>query len=233
MANYPNSVTTFTTKSDGAGNTIQAAHINDLQNEVTAIEDGLLNGTAPVNSSRITAASLNVAGNSTVAGAFTAGASTLASISVAGGSTVSGAAVFTGGLTASGAAGMLVSGPFAATTALRLGVSTVTIPSGESTGLNVSAAPMWLMATSGGSTAVVSTITGLIHASRAQGQIVGLLNTGSPTIHIAHTGSSAASTNQIVTPLGVTIRLRTHESATFMYDGTNWRTIAQAQSTQA
>jgi hypothetical protein len=43
-ASYPTSAKTFTTKSDGPGNTILAAHINDLQLEVTAIETDLLAG---------------------------------------------------------------------------------------------------------------------------------------------------------------------------------------------
>lgn len=43
-ASYPSSAKTFTTKSDGAGNTILAAHINDLQLEVTAIEQDLIAG---------------------------------------------------------------------------------------------------------------------------------------------------------------------------------------------
>jgi len=43
-ASYPSSVKTFTTKANG--DAIQAAHINDLQDEVTAIEGGLLNGLA-------------------------------------------------------------------------------------------------------------------------------------------------------------------------------------------
>lgn len=43
-ASYPTSSKTFTTKSDGPGNTILAAHINDLQLEVTAIETDLIAG---------------------------------------------------------------------------------------------------------------------------------------------------------------------------------------------
>ena len=43
-ASYPSSSKTFTTKSDGAGNTILAAHITDLQLEVTAIETDLIAG---------------------------------------------------------------------------------------------------------------------------------------------------------------------------------------------
>jgi len=69
MASYPSAVKTFTAKN--AGDTIQPSHIGDLQDEVSAIEDGLLNGTAPVNSSRITAPSAQIT-NSTVS-SLTAG----------------------------------------------------------------------------------------------------------------------------------------------------------------
>lgn len=43
-ASYPTSAKAFTTKVDGAGNTILAAHINDLQAEVTAVETDLIAG---------------------------------------------------------------------------------------------------------------------------------------------------------------------------------------------
>jgi len=43
-ASYPTSAKAFTTKADGPGNTILAAHINDLQNEVTAVETDLISG---------------------------------------------------------------------------------------------------------------------------------------------------------------------------------------------
>ena len=42
MASYPTAIKSFTTKA--TGNTIQAAHINDLQDEVTAIETDLIAG---------------------------------------------------------------------------------------------------------------------------------------------------------------------------------------------
>src|SRR5438876_551474 len=42
MASYPTSIKSYTTKN--TGETIQAAHINDLQLEVTAVETGLING---------------------------------------------------------------------------------------------------------------------------------------------------------------------------------------------
>jgi hypothetical protein len=45
-ASYPSGVKSFTTKTDGAGQTIFAAHINDIQDEIVAIEGALLNGFA-------------------------------------------------------------------------------------------------------------------------------------------------------------------------------------------
>lgn len=41
-ASYPTSPKSFTTKN--AGDSIQAAHINDLQDEVTAVESDLIGG---------------------------------------------------------------------------------------------------------------------------------------------------------------------------------------------
>jgi hypothetical protein len=87
-ASYPTSVKTFTTKQNGAGNTIFAAHVNDIQDEVVAIESGLTQGTAPLASSNSTVANLSVLGNSTVAGALgVGGAASLTTVSVSGGST--------------------------------------------------------------------------------------------------------------------------------------------------
>lgn len=85
MATFPGGVYSPATKSNGQ--TIDASHINDLQAEVTAIEGGYLNGTAPLNSSASTVAALSVAGGSTLT-TLTAGASTLASLSVTGNSTL-------------------------------------------------------------------------------------------------------------------------------------------------
>ena len=69
MASYPGAVKTFTTKN--SGDTIQPADVNDLQNEVNAIEAGLLNGTANLQSSASTVATLSVLGASTFVGAVT------------------------------------------------------------------------------------------------------------------------------------------------------------------
>ena len=72
MPSFPTSV--FAPASKSAGQTIQAAHVNDLQDEVVAIEGGYLNGTARLNSSASTLASLSVTGNSTLASSITLGA---------------------------------------------------------------------------------------------------------------------------------------------------------------
>jgi hypothetical protein len=68
MASYPTSVKSFTSKNNG--DVIQASHLNDLQDEVNALESGLLNGTAPLNSSNSTVASLAVTGTFNAKGAF-------------------------------------------------------------------------------------------------------------------------------------------------------------------
>lgn len=91
MASYPSAVKSFGTKN--AGDTIQPSHINELQDEVAALEDGLLNGTAPINSSRITAPAAQIT-NATISSLtvtsfnFPAN-STLTNLNVTGGSTLS------------------------------------------------------------------------------------------------------------------------------------------------
>lgn len=71
MASFPTTV--FAPASKSGGQTIQAAHVNDLQDEVVAIEGGYLNGTARLNSSHSTLAALSVTGPSTIASTMTIG----------------------------------------------------------------------------------------------------------------------------------------------------------------
>ena len=73
MPSFPTSVKTFTSKN--TGDVIQAAHVNDLQDEVNAIEAGYLNGTANLISSRATHTSLSVTGASTLTTLQAAGSS--------------------------------------------------------------------------------------------------------------------------------------------------------------
>jgi len=90
-AQFPNAVKTFTTKN--SGDTLQPADINDLQDEVNAIEDGYLNGKAGLNSSNSTLANLSVTGKSTFTG----------TVQVGGNSTFAGAVQIGGNCTVVGA----------------------------------------------------------------------------------------------------------------------------------
>jgi hypothetical protein len=69
MAAFPNSVKSFAIHN--AGDTIQQADVNDCQDEIAAIETGYLTGTAQLNSSHSTLATLSVLGGSTLAGNLT------------------------------------------------------------------------------------------------------------------------------------------------------------------
>lgn len=79
-ASYPGSAKVFTARS--AGQTIASAHINDLQDEVNAIETGLLAGTAPLNSSNTVVNNLQVSGNSTITGSLAVASLTVGGVAV-------------------------------------------------------------------------------------------------------------------------------------------------------
>lgn len=99
MAQYPTAVKSFTSKS--TSDVVQAAHVNDLQDEVNAIEAGLLNGTAPLNSSNSTVANLSVTGGSTL-GNLTLSSLTVSNLQVSSGSTFAGRAIFSSGMSVTG-----------------------------------------------------------------------------------------------------------------------------------
>lgn len=48
MASFPTSIKSFTSKTDGSGQIINAAHVNDIQDEVTAIETVFITGPFPI-----------------------------------------------------------------------------------------------------------------------------------------------------------------------------------------
>lgn len=94
-ASYPTAAKSFTVKN--TGDIIQAADVDDLQDEVTAIEQTLITG--PITLPAVTAASavvtgasslasLHVTGGSTFAGSFTSSNSTVNNLNVVGGSTL-------------------------------------------------------------------------------------------------------------------------------------------------
>lgn len=144
-ASYPTSVKSFTTKNPDE--LIPAPHINDLQDEVAAIEAGLLNGTAPLNSSRSTFAGLSVTGPSTVT-SLQAGPTTVASLHVTGASTFGGGQTFG----ASTFGSLSVTGGSTVTT-LQAGASTVTT-------LQAGASTVGSLTVSGGSTLASLSVSG-------------------------------------------------------------------------
>lgn len=100
---YPTSVQSFATKN--AGDTIQPAHINDVQTEVAAIENGLLNGlshalTVSTGGLTVSTGSVNIGGPSSVATLQVNGNSTFAgSATVSSNFGVGGQSTFTGPVT--------------------------------------------------------------------------------------------------------------------------------------
>lgn len=101
MASFPTSPHTFTNFSNGALS--DAAQVTDIYGEVEAIEAGLLNGTARLNSSNSTVANLSVTGGSTFSGLHVGSTASFgSSVTISsGGLTVSsgGLVVSTGALT--------------------------------------------------------------------------------------------------------------------------------------
>jgi hypothetical protein len=98
VSQYPAADPSFTTKQDGVDYP-QAAHINDLQGEVTAIGSALR---ATLQHNLAATGGLSIAGGSTLT-TVQAGASTVASLQVTGGSTFAGAVTFGAGLSFAGA----------------------------------------------------------------------------------------------------------------------------------
>lgn len=196
-ASYPTSVKTFTAKN--TGDTIEATHVTDLQDEVTAIEDGLRNAKAPLNSS-----------NSTVANLSVTGASTLATLSVTGGSTFVGTVTFAGAWTI---------GP-----ATLGGGGTPTLSSGNTNDLVVSSnqGHLELNGNSSG-----SSLTGIAMAGGARdGQTLAIFNIGSANIVLkGNTGS--ASSNQFAVSGGSALTLTPGGGVWAVYVATyaQWRVM--------
>lgn len=113
-ASFPNSI--FAPSVKAPGHTIAAAHVNDLQDEVVAIETGYRTGTAPLHSSNSTLASLFVSSNATIAEALgvNRAPSTDASLNVdrteAAASTATNARAIQGDAFAEGGAGGVLTG---------------------------------------------------------------------------------------------------------------------------
>lgn len=199
MASYPGSIKSFSARS--AGQTVGSAHINDIQDEISAVETGLLSGLA--HAVTISTGGLTVSTGSVNIG----GPSSLATVQVNGASTFAGAATFSSGVTVSSGGLTLstgnatfgqdvsVAGKVTSTlqlgNQLRLSVALSTLSGGSTAFDNVDfGSSAGLVFISGNSTAIsITGITGGTH-----GRVLYLVNamTGTEiTLQADDAGSSA------------------------------------------
>ena len=148
MASFPTATKSFTTKNNGG--TIDAAHVNDLQDEVTAIETNLrggstgqvyLGGATPGFSStialhRVESSQFSVSGASTLGtiqagnstfGTLQASNGTLANLQISSNCTVAGNLVVTGTISNAGIPQLLKSSTFATNSTTIADLSTITV----------------------------------------------------------------------------------------------------------
>jgi len=247
MASYPGSVKSFTSRS--AGDTIDASHVNELQDEVFAIEGGLLNGTAPLNSSNSTLASLSVAGNSSLGGTLTVtgnssltgnldvtGESTLASLSATGNSTfaaslniganltVSGHSTLVGALQVGGASTFSSAATFGGSVSIG-GALSATISSGASAQQDdyVVASSVTLLRLTSDSN---STVSGIQSAGGSLGRLMWVYNVGGTgEITLPHFDAASVSTNRYSWGQSQDHVLKAGDCVLMFYDNNGWRGI--------
>lgn len=216
-ASFPGAVKTFTTKN--TADTIEASHINDLQDEVTAIEGGFRNGTAALNSSNSTILNLSVVGGSTMAAINVIVGSTVAAQNVTGALNVGGLAA----LAALQSAQTTFLAPFNLA-----GAGSASLGSGNTNDLGVGSTVGTLLLTAN---AAGSTLTGLAWSGGAQLRFnltIQLWNVSANPLVLGHqTGS--ASTGQFLCPGSAGFTVRANGAVWLTYDaaiGNGWRVIA-------
>lgn len=245
MASYPNSVKSFASRSPGQ--VIGSAHINDLQDEVNAVESALVNG--PINlqastvaslsvtggstlnaltSSNSTLANLSVTGGSTIAGALTAGNSTLANLSVAGGSTLSGLNVTSTATFASSVnmAGSATISSVATVGGFRGGRWNSTQSVTNSTRLIVPDATFFISHANVGAN---STIHGISLASgNVDGHVLFFFNANASTVVLSNQSAESASTGKFVST--ASLAFSQQQGCLMIYDlaSAAWRIIFRA-----
>lgn len=223
-ASYPTAVKTFSARSNSQ--TIDASHMNDVQDEITAIEAGLLNGTAPLTSSNASVArlavssNLQVTGNSSFAGSMNiAGASTITSDLVVGGNAGIGGSLAVAG-TSTITSNLNVGGQLALSGALVFGgVQNSTFSGGNTNDLSLGAGVFYLRL----SASALSTITGITGAG-GNNRMICIQNVGSFAIHLPHQNAGSLSTNRFTVAGAVGSTLATGAGIFAIYDG-GWRPI--------
>jgi hypothetical protein len=213
MASYPGSVKVFSARS--AGQVIDASHMNDVQDEINAIESGLLNGTAPVVSSNITATRLVSSSNLQVNGA-----STITSNLAVGGNVVVTGAHAVGG-ESSVASNMFIGGQLALSGALVFGgIQTSTFSGGNVNDLALGASVVYLRVDPSSN----STLTGLQGAGGSRRMLI-IQNVGGAALHLPHNNAGSVSTNRWFVRGSVGSTVESGAGVVVVYDATGWRTV--------
>jgi hypothetical protein len=210
MASYPSAV--FSPAARSNGQTIDASHVNSLQDEVTAIEaalEGTITHSVNV-SGNSTLAKLS-ASNSTLATLTVTGGSTLASLGVAGNSTVTGHFGVTGNSTFVGTVGL--SGYTVATT------GTLTLGSGDTHDVAVSSLATFIRI---GTNNANSTMTGIASAGGLQ-MVKHIWNAGPTGLLGLKAATGSVSTNQFLLASDTTVAVG--YGVTVLYDAAAQRWI--------
>lgn len=221
MASYPGAVKTFTSKSDGAGNRIFAAHINDLQDEVTAIEDGLLNGSAPINGSNATFPRVTVSSLCACSSLSVAFGGTMSSLQVGDNLNVLGPSSFTGDVTCNANVG--INAGLSLNGQLQLnGVQTSTFGGGDFNNLSVASTVFHLRLYC----STASTLSGIAGAGGVRRMLL-LTNVGGATMTLRNNNSSSVSSNRMFFNGAADSTLGSGGSLFLFYDATGWRGVTR------
>ena len=225
MASYPSAVVTFPTRSNGQ--TIDASHINAIQDEVTAIESGLLNGTAPLTSSNASVARLTVSSNLQVTGNSTFSAN----LNIAGASTVTSDLAVGGNLAVTGnlqvaaasslASNVNIGGQLALSGAFVMGgIQNSTFSGGNTDNLTLGSSVMYLRI----SPSANSTITGVTGAGGVF-RLMLISNVGTANAHLPHNNAGSISSNRWLVANSVGSTLIPGSVVWAVYDATAWRLV--------
>lgn len=239
MASYPGAVKIFATRANGQ--TIDASHVNDLQDEVNAIEAGLLNGTANLQSSNTTVVNLSVLGNTTIAGSLDAvGNSTfhnnlhvVANCQFDANSTISGSLDVTGNSTFHNNLHVAANAQFDAASTfggsvgiggslIIAGTTSITLSTGNTNNLVVGA-DVFLLRLAANSSG--SSLTGIQTAAGNQ-RLLFVSNVSANNLVLVHASAGSASSNQMQLPGGGNLTLNAVDGVLMIYDSTSavWRT---------
>jgi hypothetical protein len=204
MASYPGAVKTFTNRS--AGQTIEAAHMNEVQDEINAIESGILNGTATVTCSNATVQRFVAQGNAQLTNSSFSG-----SISVAGGSTMF--ALQSGNSTFSGTVGF----PNGISATLSTGDTHNWNPTGVS-----SAVVIRMTGNSSG-----STLTGI--TGGVAGRWLTLVNITAAAIVLSNNDAGSSAACRFILKAGADFSMGSHTAVQLWHDPVDgcWRQISQ------